>query len=277
MGVRVDLLVMTILSLALVPLVIFWGGSLLSLVVGLIFALFIPGYMLVAALFPKRNDLDGARRLALSFGLSIAVIPLIGLILNYTLWGVSLYPVVVSILVFIVVAAGIAWYRRRRLPQEERFEPHFRPRLWWGQNRWDRALLGLLLVVIIGAIGVLVYVTQPPTIEDRFTEFYILGQGGKAVDYPDVLVLGEKATVVIGIVNREQQVTEYNVKILIDGQGVGEVKAITLAQEEKWEQPVSFAPIKVGEDQMVEFQLYREGDSKAYRALDLWVNVVGSK
>jgi len=276
----VDLLVVTIVSLALVPLAIFFGGSLASLVLGLIFVLFFPGYTLVAALFPKRDDLDGVQRLALSFGLSIAVVPLIGLVLNYTPWGIGLYSVLVSVLVFIIAAAGVAWYRRRRLSPEQRFEPQFRLRLseFWGrQNLWDRVLIGLLVVVIIGAIGTLVYVAQPPKVEERFTEFYILGPEGKTENYPDVLVLGEEARVVIGIVNREQEITDYNVEILINGQRVREVGAITLAHEEKREQEVSFAPIEVGEKQRVEFKLYRGSDSEASHVLDLWIDVVDSR
>ena len=45
---------------------------------GLLMVLFVPGYALIAALFPRKDDLDGIERLALSFGLSIAVVPLIG-------------------------------------------------------------------------------------------------------------------------------------------------------------------------------------------------------
>ena len=63
---------------------------------GLLMVLFVPGYTLIAALFPKIGDLDGIERTALSFGLSIAVVPLIGLGLNYTPWGIRLIPVVVS-------------------------------------------------------------------------------------------------------------------------------------------------------------------------------------
>jgi uncharacterized membrane protein len=276
----VDLLVVTIVSLALVPLAVFLGGSLASLVLGLIFVLFFPGYTLVAALFPKRDDLDGVQRLALSFGLSIAVVPLIGLVLNYTPRGIGLYQVLVSVLVFIIVAAGVAWYRRRRLSQEQRFEPQFRLRLsdFWGhRNLWDRVLIGLLVVVIIGAIGTLVYVAQPPKVEERFTEFYIFGPEGKTENYPDVLVLGEETRVTIGIVNREQEITDYNVKIIINGQRVGEVGVITLAHEKKWEQEVNFAPIEVGEKQRVEFELYRGSDNKAYHVLDLWIDVVDNR
>ncbi|MBN1814156.1 MAG: DUF1616 domain-containing protein [Anaerolineae bacterium] len=46
------------------------------LFLGLLFVLFVPGYALQAVLFPRAADLDGPERLALSFGLSIAVVPL---------------------------------------------------------------------------------------------------------------------------------------------------------------------------------------------------------
>jgi len=62
--------------------------------------LFLPGYALIAALFPSKNDLDGIERLALSFGLSIAVVPLIGLGLNFTPFGIRLVPIIVSLSVF---------------------------------------------------------------------------------------------------------------------------------------------------------------------------------
>jgi uncharacterized membrane protein len=32
--------------------------------------LFLPGYALIAALFPRKDDLDGIERIALSFGLT---------------------------------------------------------------------------------------------------------------------------------------------------------------------------------------------------------------
>ncbi len=46
--------------------------------------LFIPGYVLIAALFPGKEDLDGIEHLALSFNFSMIVVSLIKLVLNYT-------------------------------------------------------------------------------------------------------------------------------------------------------------------------------------------------
>jgi len=51
------------------------------IVLGLPFVLVFPGYTLAAALFPRKDHLDAIERVAL--GLSIAVVPLIGLALGH--------------------------------------------------------------------------------------------------------------------------------------------------------------------------------------------------
>ncbi len=53
--------------------------------------------ILIIALFPKKGDLGGMERVALSFGLSIALTVPIGLLLNYTVWGLSLYAILLKI------------------------------------------------------------------------------------------------------------------------------------------------------------------------------------
>lgn len=274
-----DLLLAILISVALVILAILGEGP-VRIALGLIFVLFLPGYTLTAALFPKRESLGAIERTALSFGLSIAVVPLIGLIMNYTPWGISSNSVLIPLFVFIVAAAGVAWFRRRRLPPEQRFEPRFRLgwlQFWRFPNRWDRVLSGVLIVVILAAIGMLVFVAQSPRVEEKFTEFYILDSEGQAENYPDVLILGEEAQVTIGIVNREQEATDYIIKIFVSGQQVKEVKTMTLAREESWEKVVSFAPTAVGANQRVAFKLYKGGSETAYQVLDLAIDVVGAQ
>ncbi|PKL59145.1 MAG: hypothetical protein CVV33_09340, partial [Methanomicrobiales archaeon HGW-Methanomicrobiales-4] len=70
--------------------------------------LFIPGYALIAALFPGNEEIDIIERVALSFGLSIAVVPLIGLGLNYTPFGIRLDPIVTSLAIFTIAMVMIA-------------------------------------------------------------------------------------------------------------------------------------------------------------------------
>jgi hypothetical protein len=90
-------------------------------VLGSAFVLFIPGYVALEALFPKGRELDGIERLALSVGLSLALVPLVGLVLNYTPWGIRLDPIMVSLTTLTVGLALVAFARRFRV-SVERFE-----------------------------------------------------------------------------------------------------------------------------------------------------------
>ena len=57
--------------------------------------LFITGYSLLAALFPKIDDLDSLERIGLSFGLSIVIGPATSfLTANYTCWN-EIYTIII--------------------------------------------------------------------------------------------------------------------------------------------------------------------------------------
>lgn len=274
-----DLAVVVILSIALVPLVELTEGA-ARIAFGLVFVLFSPGYSLIAALFPRKGSLGGIERLALSFGLSIAVVPLIGLALNYTDWGIRETPILFSILVFILLMSLVAWYRRHRLEPDDRFQVKLTARFqslgqsWAGQGKWDRVLTVALVIAILGAVGTLGYVVANPKVGEKFTEFYILGADGKADNYPTEIILGESAEVTVGIVNREQEPTTYTVNITIDGEDFGGLGPITLDDNEKWEVPVIFTPFVTGQDQKVEFILFNTDFNETYLALQLWVDII---
>jgi len=81
-------------------------------ILGSLFVLYLPGAALIELLYPKREDLSQLERLALSLGLSLALVPLVGLILNYTPWGIRLDPIVIS-LTFLTLALALgAVYRK---------------------------------------------------------------------------------------------------------------------------------------------------------------------
>jgi len=212
-----DLLTIIILSLVLDLLIFYAPDSLLRKALGLVFVLFFPGYVFITALFPNRKELDNLERLALSFGLSIAIVPLIGLGLNYTPWGIRVKPILVSLTVFNVIFALIAVYRR-----EKAFDPwvpwitleRIKEELEWDRaSKLDKALTIILIVAIVTSVGTLAYVITHPKPGERFTEFYILGPTGKAADYPTHLRVGQNGTVIIGIVNHEGRNVTYYVEI----------------------------------------------------------------
>src|SRR2546426_3084274 len=100
------------------------AGTLLASNIGnllaILLVLFVPGYVLVAALFPSSKELDWIERMALTFGLSIAIVPLLGLLLNFTPWGIRFAPIIATVASFTVFVGFTAWWRRMRLPESNR-------------------------------------------------------------------------------------------------------------------------------------------------------------
>ncbi|MHA1595080.1 MAG: DUF1616 domain-containing protein [Candidatus Baldrarchaeia archaeon] len=94
----------------------------LRYVLGSVFVLYLPGATLIEALYPRGEDLEPLERLALSIGLSLAVVPLIGLVLNYTPWGIRLQPILTALALFtecMAIAALIRKYKYYKLRLEE--------------------------------------------------------------------------------------------------------------------------------------------------------------
>jgi hypothetical protein len=89
-------------------------------VLGSAFVLFIPGYVTMEILFPSSRDWDGVERFALSVGLSLVLVMLVGLLLNYTPWGIRLTPIVISLALLTVGFSLTALYRKFRLSAESR-------------------------------------------------------------------------------------------------------------------------------------------------------------
>ena len=147
---------------------------------GLVFVLFLPGYVLVAALYPRKDDLDLVERVALSLGLSIAVVPLIGLGLNYSPWGIRLNPILAFVTLFIVLAASVAMYRRLVLPSNEAMGLAVNLALpAWRRVRVADRLLGLLLVLTLAGLGVGAYFLAISSAGDARRHQRSTGGGGK--------------------------------------------------------------------------------------------------
>lgn len=78
------------------------------------FVIYLPGYMFIQAIFPKKEDLDHLERFLFSVGASLAVVSLVGLILNYLPWGMRLVPITIALTVFVVFFAFLAATRKFR-------------------------------------------------------------------------------------------------------------------------------------------------------------------
>ena len=87
---------------------------------GSIFILWLPGYTFIKALFlthvpikTSSESLDTIERIVLSIGMSLALVPIVGLLLNYTPWGIRLAPVTLSLLGLSVTFATVAMIREQ--------------------------------------------------------------------------------------------------------------------------------------------------------------------
>ena len=293
-----DLLVCVALALVLIALVVFWPDSLLRQILGLVFVLFLPGYATTAALFPENDQIDGIERIALSFGLSIAIVPLIGLGLNFTPWGIRLDPIMASVSAFIVGVSVVGWYRRQRLPVDERFAIVVDVQVdFKGMPMIDKLLTIGIVVMLVASVVVLAWAITTPRVGERFTQLAILGPGGMATDYPRNLTLGQDATVLLTIKSFEHRPQNYTLMIVLTNSTdnstvasqysidwslthalaphLGIVQNFTLQHLQFYNQTFDFDLTAQGTWKL-QFLLYTEGQpltQDAYREVHLWLNI----
>ena len=275
-----DLIIMALVTVLCIIFVLTPGlnRTFIRTILGLLLILFVPGYSLIAALFPRKDDLDGIERAALSFGLSVAVTPLIGLALNYTSWGIRLTPILISLSAFTIIMVLLAFLRRMRLPSDERFSVPFGSftreikKDFKGESRTSKILSVVLIITIVLAIATTAYIVIKPKQGEKFTEFYILGPNGKAANYPTNITAGKTGSVIIGVVNHEYQPVNYEVVVKLNGT-VLKTQNITLNNTQTLEVPYNFTASGSGKKEM-EFLLYKLPDqSNVYRSLHLWINI----
>lgn len=261
------------------------SGSFLRTCLGIFLVLFLPGYALAGALFPAKKDLEGIERVAISFGLNIAIVPILGLSLNYSTWGIREIPVLIEFSVFILLMCAVAYYRRRLLPEAEAFEVSFKKSylsikeeiLEKPEPKTDKVFAFTLVLFILASMGSLAYIIGNPKEGEPFTEFYILGSNKTTKDYPTEFLLGEKGTVTVGIINHEYRPVDYTMEVKLENRSLPlpeNQKWIRLGHNMSWEKPITITPPFEGKNMKLEFLLFNETEKTIpYRNLHLWINV----
>ena len=80
-------------------------------VLGALFVLYIPGYTIVRTLYAEKT-LSFIERNALSIGLSLAVVPLIGFILDFTPWRIGLVAIFSTLMMVTTGVSTLALYQQ---------------------------------------------------------------------------------------------------------------------------------------------------------------------
>jgi len=252
-------------------------------VFGLIFVFFAPGYALIAALFPSKQNISTVQRIALSFGLSIVVVPLAALFFNYLTPGIHLEPIAGFLALFTVICALTAKWRRGVLPYDERFSVNFskikkiKKPFSGSESRVDKLLSLILMLSVICLTFTIAYTVAHPNLGENFTEFYLLGANGTIDAYPTQYHLGEQKPVAVGIINHEQRGSSYNLVVRLNNSTESTTlfsQNVSLADNQKWEKVINLKPDRIGKNMKIEFLLYLDNNSVApYRETDLWATV----
>lgn len=284
------------------------------IVLGLVFVLFAPGYAFITALFPESggqqfepglssrsefdpdDGIDGIERLALSLGTSIAIVPLIGLLLNFTPFGIRLVPIVCSLSLFTIGMSIVAAVRRWRIPADERFSVPYsqayqstKSELLNPDSRTDGIVNVVLVLSLVLAISSVGYAVIAPNDGEQFTELYLLteNESGELVadGYPENVSAGEPQSLVLGIGNHEEVAVNYTVVVELQrvsitnestGQGVvnasdnsSNISVEVLESRElnrfsprvgsnqTWLEPHTVSPSLQGEDVRLVYLLYK--------------------
>lgn len=178
------------------------------------FLIFIPGYVAIFAIFPmrkKKRTIDAIERIALSFAISIALVPLIAFALNFTPYGIRLEPLVLSITLITLITALIGFIRWHRLPTEDRFTPTRRAHTTTSFS--TTKLNALVIASLIIVIAVFLYTAANPRPSEAYTAFYLTGSTGKIADYP---LLDHANTTIpfnLTVQNNEHQPMNYTITV----------------------------------------------------------------
>jgi len=208
-----DLWVVAALATGLMPLGVLGIGGIAGIAVGVLVVLVLPGYAVVAALFPADGEIRWIQRLILSIVMSLALVPLAGLVTASLPGGFRVEAALGLLGVGTVGACGIALARRRRLPADRRlrFALDVLPPRPAGATGTDRALALLLGVAVVAATASFTMSTLAPPL--GFTEFYLLNGAGGRGPYPTNLSVGEEGLVILVVVNRESRDVNYTISI----------------------------------------------------------------
>ena len=213
-----DLWSIVIGSLLLIGVALVLPDSVLLILLGIPFLVFLPGYAILVVLFPGLRDLNILERSAISFGVSVAIIPVVGIGLNLSEVGARLPLILEIIAVIALLFALIGLFTRKRTV--EAYLPVALGAAWiWATSfarkggKAQKVLSVVLAIALVASALVLVFVVSEPAQGQSFTEFYILNTNGNATNYPHNLVVSQAASVTLGIINHEHRQVNYSLEI----------------------------------------------------------------
>jgi uncharacterized membrane protein len=225
--------------------------SLLRVVLGLFILLFLPGFTLSLLFFPNWKTLEGYERIAISVGLSIALLILMGYALNITPWGMQVESILASL--GTVIIGGLIYYRVQYTNGRHELLAEIRHRI-------SRQYIIALSIVVSIVFGLSWLAMTPPGVAPT-TEFFVV----------EHKVQNDRLFLTLGIINDDTYQSEYTLLIQADGIRIGSYNLV-LEPFEQWKNTLSLhlPEGKLENPLRIESSLLRNEKVK-YRSLHFWV------
>jgi uncharacterized membrane protein len=285
------LLVLCFSVITLVLVLALPDGNIIRIIFGIPFLIFFPGYSLVSLLWPEKRTLsvtgidENLERIALAFGLSIAIVSLIGLGLHYTSIGITFSSTLFGNFAITLLLLILAYYQRNRVPIENRYAVNFALSTKMPEERTEKAFVVAIIFILIISSFTLTFVLLRPV--DKYTTFYILDEN-MSVEYPENFTVNDTVSVNVGVVNHEDKTSNYRIVagfvnhsnllyighwnvVFILNDNASIARNVTLENNEIFEEPFTFQIPEPGRYQLV-WQLFIDNIPTDYE-VHLWVNV----
>lgn len=273
------------------------GPAVIRIPLGFIFVLFAPGYALAAVLFPYNGNrskhgavlteqegtwgqITFVERLVVSVGLSVAIVPLAGLVLGYSPWGYNPTVLTVTIASLTIIAAIAGTIRRWTVPSDQRFivptvsiPTHFAAFIGKPATSREETLVVVIILGLVVSTAGIGFAATVPGNGERFTEFHIQAQDADsgAIEpdaYPNAWAVAEPVDVVVGLTNQEGETVEYT--IVVQQQQLGQTTDgyevtdrteldrldVTVGAGETWSEQLEVIPTESSDNARIAYLLY---------------------
>ncbi|RLI70168.1 hypothetical protein DRO97_11110, partial [Archaeoglobales archaeon] len=184
-----DLLIVLILMFLNIVFVLIppFNQTFLRIAFSLPLLLFIPGYVLICAMFPKKQELSLIERFTLSIGISIAIFVFDGFAISVTPWRFRPFSIVVSLSAITLLLTLITIAVRSRIPLNERYYIYFpiMDKNWTRKTKFLFVMgifLTISLIILLICSKVIVYTIYPP-------QYYYLVYSDFIVKFYDYIVV----------------------------------------------------------------------------------------
>lgn len=225
----IDIILCMLCSLILIPIVLLNLDDTLRTVLGLLFILFIPGYLLIFVLFPTKKTDDGINvieRIALSFGTSMAIVGLIGFAIIITNGKIELEYALISIFILEISMGVASLYRWFKTAPDERVVVSIDLSMLKLKNnlkskgKLDKVLIAVLIILILITATLFIFVIINPRTGEKFTSFSLLASDRSSTNLPHNIISGENVTIIIGVTNHEYQTIDYTIEVWLINQTI---------------------------------------------------------